>query len=86
MAGKPKGLPKSGGRKAGTPNKVSKVLKDDILEAANSTDHGDRISYLRWVAVNHATAFVGLLGKVIPLEVTGEDGGPVDHSITVKYD
>ena len=30
-------------------------------------------------------AFMSLIGKVLPIQVTGEDGGPVKHSIKVSF-
>jgi hypothetical protein len=70
MAGRPKGTTKTGGRKKGTPNKTTALIKDMIIEALNESGGVD---YLVDVAKDHPTAFCTLLGKVIPLNHTSED-------------
>ena len=67
---------KTGGRKAGTPNKISALLKDEILQAADSAHKDGRVGYLKYQAKKNPTAFLTLLGKVIPTQVegTGENG------------
>lgn len=77
MAGKgsPKGV-KQGGRKKGTPNKVSAALKDLILGALS--DVGGQ-EYLAVQAHANPAAFLTLVGKVLPLQVTGEGGGPIQY-------
>lgn len=72
--------PKTGGRKKGTPNKVSKELKEMILGALEGA--GGQ-TYLQSVASSHPPAFLSLLSKVLPTQVTGEDGGPVGVEATV---
>jgi hypothetical protein len=37
--------------------------------------------YLAKQANENPTAFMTLLGKILPLQVTGKDGGPVEHRI-----
>lgn len=71
MPGKPKGLPKTGGRKKNTPNKLTSELKDMILNALNTVG-GE--AYLVKCAENNPAAFLTLVGKVLPLQVTGKDG------------
>jgi len=70
------------GRKAGVPNKTTAALKDAILAAAAQSGgdlkgKGGLIGYLKRVADEDVKAFSGLLGKVLPLQITGEGGGPV---------
>ena len=74
------------GRKPGTPNKTTAVLKDAILLAAQQTGRdgkgaGGLVGYLRRVAESDVRAFSSLLGKVLPLQVEGAGGGAVkvDH-------
>lgn len=63
---------KTGGRVAGTPNKVTAALRDQILAAlANSGGVG----YLEGLARQQPVAFATLLGKVLPMQVTGDQGG-----------
>jgi len=66
MAGKPKGLPKTGGRKAGTPNKLTKTIKAAIEEAF---DEVGGVAYLVQMAKDQPVAFMTLLGKVLPNQV-----------------
>lgn len=70
------------GRKKGVPNKVTRLLKEDILEAAAQAHPEGRVGYLRDQATKNPQAFLGLLGKVLPMQVTGEDDGPVKLTIT----
>jgi hypothetical protein len=77
MAGRPKGTPKTGGRKKGTPNKISGALKEAILEAAEQAggEHGT-VGYLVVQAHANPAAFMSLLGKVLPMTIadTGQNG------------
>ena len=70
------------GRAKGSPNKTTKVLKEAILLAAEQVGRDGRgkdglTGYLRKVATEDVKAFAGLLGKVLPLQVTGGDGKPL---------
>ena len=70
MAGRPKGTPKTGGRKKGTPNKISSALKEAILEAAEQAGGEDGIvGYLVAQALANPAAFMSLLGKVLPMTI-----------------
>lgn len=62
---------KTGGRVAGVPNKLTVELKDMILGAL--TNAGG-ITYLQEQAGKNPAAFLTLVGKVLPLQVTGQDG------------
>lgn len=65
---------KTGGRQKGSPNKVTKQLKDMILDAL---DESGGVEYLKKTAIDHPAAFLTLVGKVLPLQVTGDGGGPL---------
>lgn len=65
---------KTGGRQKGSPNKVTRQLKDMILQAL---DDSGGIDYLKQTAIDHPVAFLTLVGKVLPLQVTGDGGGPL---------
>jgi hypothetical protein len=65
---------KTGGRKKGTPNKINALLKDDILKAADSAHPDGRVGYLTEQAKENPTAFLTLLGKVLPMQVEGAVG------------
>ena len=64
------------GRKPGSVNKNTKELKDMILKALH--DSGG-VDYLVGCAKNPRTAaaFLGLIGKVLPMQITGQNGGPI---------
>jgi hypothetical protein len=65
-----------GGSRKGIPNKVTKELKDMILGAL---DQAGGVQYLTERALDPrtASAFLTLVGKVLPMQVTGANGGPV---------
>ena len=69
---------KTGGRKKGTPNKIAALLKDAILQAATDAGDGDLVKYLETQAEVNSTAFLGLLGKVLPLQVAGDADNPLE--------
>ena len=69
--------PRAGmGRPKGVPNKVTAELKDMIRQAL---DQAGGVEYLTKRANDPrtASAFLTLLGKVLPMQVTGEGGGPI---------
>lgn len=68
---------KTGGRQKGTPNKINALLKDEILQAADMAHPGGRVGYLTEQATANPTAFLTLLGKVLPTQVEGPGGGPL---------
>lgn len=59
---------KTGGRKSGSKNKVTTALKDMVLNALAKAG-GER--YLARQAKENPTAFMTLLGKVLPTQVEG---------------
>lgn len=71
----PKGKPRpaGAGRVKGTPNKVNKELKEMILTAL---DESGGTEYLKQQAQANPTAFLTLVGKVLPmtLQGTGKEG------------
>ena len=71
MAGRPKGTPKTGGRQKGTPNKFTGELREMVLNAL-ATAGGE--AYLVTQAKQNPTAFLTLVGKVLPLQVGAGEG------------
>ncbi len=61
------------GRKKGVPNKVTAELKAMILQ---SLDEAGGVDYLRERALDPRTApaFLALLGKILPMQLTGGGG------------
>lgn len=77
---------KTGGRQKGTPNKTTAALKDAIITAAelvgkDGVGTDGLVGYLQHVASTDVKAFSGLLGKVLPMQLTGEDGGAITVEI-----
>ena len=68
------------GRAKGTPNKTTALLKDAILRAAEKAGDGDIVEYLTLQARVNPGPFMALLGKVLPMQVTGD----LQLSITTK--
>lgn len=76
-----------GGRQKGTPNKTPTLLKEAILRAAElagdelADDDGDKLrgleKYLKVQAKLNSGPYMTLLGKVMPTQITGENGGAV---------
>lgn len=63
-------------RQPGTPNKITKTIKEAILEAFDRVGGAE---YLAQLAEDDPRTFGALLGKVIPqqLEHSGPGGGPI---------
>lgn len=70
------------GRPPGTPNKNTALIREMVAQAL---DQSGGVDYLVRVAESHPGPFLGLVGKVLPIQVTGEDGGAVQHSIRVTF-
>lgn len=67
------------GRAKGTPNKTTALLKEAIIKAAEATGEdgkgkGSLTGYCKFLATSEPKAFAQLLGKVLPMQVTGADG------------
>ena len=76
-----RGTRKTGGRRKGTPNKLSGALKDMILTAL---DRAGGVAYLVRQSEENPVAFMALLGKVLPQTVAAsEDGAPTRWAIVV---
>jgi hypothetical protein len=78
-AGRKKGTAKTGGRQKGSLNKTTVAMKDAMLsvyadlqaEAGGGNGH-----FLDWARGN-STDFYRLAARLLPLQVSGEGGGPV---------
>lgn len=79
---KKKGTPKTGGRKKGTPNKLTTDVRETILAALNQVGG---IEYLATVARTHPQAFCALIGRVLPTQVAGDKDQPIKHVIEVAW-
>lgn len=72
MAGK--GRPKTGGRQKGTTNKLTADVKAMVLDAL---DQKGGVAYLVEQAGTNPTAFLTLVGKVLPMTVAGDPANPL---------
>ena len=64
------------GRPKGVPNKTTSLLKDQVLAALDGLGG---VEYLMKCGEDPRSraAFLGLVGKVLPMAVTGPDGGAI---------
>lgn len=69
---------KTGGRKKGIPNKFTGELREMIL---NALAGAGGVEYLKARAVDTPGPFLALVGKVLPLQVTGEDGKAIPVAV-----
>ena len=71
---------KTGGRKAGTPNKLTKDVRAAIVNAFFA---GGGEDYLRTLMVTDAKAFCTLLGKAVPVAVGGDPDNPINVIVSI---
>lgn len=76
-AGRPKGIPKTGGRKPGSLNKTTVAVKEAFREAFELL--GGTQALVTWAGEN-PTQFYQLYSKLIPTEIdatiSGKEGAP----------
>lgn len=65
---------KTGGRRAGTPNRITADVRGAIVAAFEGVGG---VEYLKAQATSNPQAFMTLLGKVLPLQVSGDPDNPV---------
>lgn len=80
---KPGISPNPHGRPKGSLNKTSRFLKEAALRAAELEGSNQRgrdglIGFLRMASRKETAAFLSLLGKILPLQITGEGGKPIE--------
>jgi len=80
-----KGKEKGPGRPKGAPNKSTAAIKDMILTALSDAGGSDYLLE-RANDPKTASAFLGLVGKVLPMQVTGADGDAIKLQFNVKFD
>lgn len=67
-----------GGRQKGTPNKTTRAIREMVTEAL---DRAGGVDYLVRQANENPGPFMTLVGKVLPLQVAGHDGGPLNVTV-----
>lgn len=81
--------PEGSGRQKGSTNKVTALLKDAILQAAelegsNQQGKDGLIGYLRVLSRREPVVFGRLLEKLLPYQLTGKDVAPMQMVHTTK--
>jgi hypothetical protein len=71
---------KTGGRKAGTPNKITQSVRERFVEAFDKLQSDEDVNLVAW-AKNNPDDFYKLASKLIPLDVAVQ-GGMTLHVIT----
>lgn len=67
-----------GGRPKGTPNRTTKAAKDAIAEAAEQLGGAQRlVDWAKEDPANERLFWGTIYPKLLPLQVTGNDGGPI---------
>lgn len=79
---------KTGGRQKGTPNKVTRDIRQAVLDAVEALGaDGEGTDGLRgWLMQlggHKPEKLADLLGKIMPTQVTGEGGGPLSGEVRV---
>ena len=74
-------MPRSPGRPKGSPNKVNGQVKEMVLAAL---DKAGGVEYLVAQSSANPTAFLTLVGKVLPTQITGDSEAPIVHRIILE--
>ena len=72
------------GKPKGAVNKNTAVIKDMILKALNDAG-GPEYLLERAKDPKTAAAFLGLVGKVLPMQVIGDPENPLTHNFTISF-
>lgn len=76
-----------GGRAKGTPNKVTRTVKEAIAYAAEGLGGADRlVAWAKEDAANERAFWSSIYPKLLPLQLTGEGGGAIQHDHTHGMD
>tara|TARA_R110002126_G_scaffold291784_1_gene458086 strand:- start:12756 stop:13049 length:294 start_codon:yes stop_codon:yes gene_type:complete len=79
--------PRTAGRRGKKgPDKSTVLLKDALIEAAHMAGSDKQgtdglVGYCRFLATEEPRTFATLIGKVLPMQVTGVDNGPIKTRI-----
>ena len=73
-------------RPKGSVNKTTAVLKDAIIAAAAKAGGGSLEAYLTARAQDdNKGPFMGLLGRVVPLQHEGNPDKPIQHTMKIQF-
>lgn len=67
------------GRKKGVPNKNTALIREMVAQAL---DQAGGVEYLARVAETHPGPFLGLVGKVLPVQLAGVGDEPLSISVS----
>jgi hypothetical protein len=75
------------GRKKGQQNRTTRILKEAVILAAiqvgsDGKGKGELVGYLAKCAVKERRAFMHLMERILPYQVTGKNDGPVQVEYT----
>lgn len=73
---------KTGGRQKGSENRLTGLAKDNIAAVFNRL--GGTAGMAAWAEENK-TEFYRLYARLIPVQLTGEGGGPLQARLTVEF-
>ncbi len=65
------------GRPKGSLDKGNALIREMVAQAL---DQAGGVEYLSRIAETHPGPFLNLVGKVLPIQVTGAEGGPLQIS------
>jgi hypothetical protein len=80
-----KGKPKTGGRVAGSTNKLTKTVKEKVLEVFNELQEDPTANMLSW-AKEEPTEFYKIAAKLIPADINAKVEGKIIEVIVPKQD
>lgn len=72
---------KTGGRVAGTPNKIPKQVKDVFFETFTKLQEDPKANLTKWAKENK-TEFYKLASKLLPIQLSGDAENPVAVNVT----
>jgi UV DNA damage repair endonuclease len=73
---------KTGGRKAGTENKLSGLAKDNIAAVFNRL--GGTAGMAEW-AIENRTQFYQIYSKLLPLQVNADVAGELINKVVIEF-
>lgn len=76
-----KAAPSKRGRKKGVPNKITATVKQAMI------DSFEKVGGAKWLAnlaMNEPRSYAVLLAKIIPTQVEGADGGPIQIQVVTS--
>ncbi len=77
------------GRKPGVSNKTTRLLKEALIlastaEGIDGCGKGGLVGHLRKLSRKNPGAYMRMLEKLIPLQITGKDGSPMQVEHTTR--